>query len=29
MNAKDRMEELYGLIDHHNRLYYEEDDPQR
>ncbi len=28
MNAKDRMEELYGLIDHHNRLYYEEDDPQ-
>lgn len=28
MNAKERMDELYELIDHHNRLYYEEDDPE-
>ena len=28
MNDKERMDELYALIDHHNRLYYEEDDPQ-
>lgn len=28
MNTKERMRELYELIERHNRLYYEEDDPE-
>ena len=28
MDPKERMDELYALIDRYNKLYYEEDDPE-